>query len=169
MLKRAIVVILALVAFALPSEAARRSVHLFGETYVFDFTRDFAFTRRIDKDDGKRQTVTFTNGNRSIVVSASRYDAANTEALVGRDVYVARSAAEGGTGIKYLNEETDGGRAGSHLMGYCKDTACLYRMARAIGKKYWLSVLVVCDDCTGTQAQDSRDLADALYRQLKAF
>jgi hypothetical protein len=167
-LKRTLAVILLLVAFTLPGEAAKRSVHLFGETFVFNFTPDFAFTRRINKDDGRRQTVTFTRGNLSIVVSGSRYDPENTEPLITRDFYLAKAAAEGGTDIIYLNEETDGGRAGSHMIGSCKDGSCIYRMARATGR-HWLSVLVICETCTPTQADESRNLADTLYRQLKSF
>lgn len=166
-LKRALLVIVTLLAFTLPGEAAKRSVHLFGETYTFNFGRDFTFIKRIDKDDGNRQTDAFVSGNRSIVVSASRYVASNTEPLVGRDLFLARTAAEGATGIMYVNDETEGGRGGSTMTGACKSGSCVYRMARAIGKKYWLSIVVRCDACSPTQAEDTRNLADTLYRQLK--
>lgn len=169
MLKRVVIVILALVAFTLPSHAAKRSVHLFGETYVFNFTRDFVFTRRVDMPDGSRQTVTFNNGNRSLVVSASRYDAARTEPLASRESFVAKAETGKATGITYVNEETDNGKGGSSLVGFCKQGSCMYRMSRALGQKYWVSVIVLCAACTPAQAEDSRTLADTLYQQLKTF
>jgi len=166
-LKTAFAACLVLVASSLPSEAGQRTVHLFGETFVFNFAREFAFTKRIDTEDGKRQTVTFTKDNRSIVVSASRYDAAKTEPLLARDEYLAKVSAENAREVKYINEETEAGRGGSHMYGFCKDSACLYRMGAAIGQKYWISILVICEACSERQIQDTGVLADTLYQQVK--
>lgn len=168
-LKRTVATVLALMAFTLSGEAAKRSMHLFGETFVFNFARDFAFMRRVDQADGNRQTVTFTDDNRSIIVSASRYDAIKTEPLISRDDFKAKAAAKKGTDVSYNNDETDAGRAGSHMMGFCMSGSCLYQMTRAIDRKYWLNVLVLCEDCKPPQTGETRKLAETLYQQLKNF
>lgn len=43
----------------------------------------------------------------------------------------------------------------------------IYRMARAIRPKYWLSQLVTCEACSPTQADDSRKFANTLVGQSK--
>lgn len=165
--KRALLVTLALLATASPGEAAKRSVHYFGERFVFNFSRDFVFTDRENTKDGQRQINTFRNGNSTIVIAASRYDPASTEPLTPRDEFIARAAAEGSTHITYLNEETDAGRGGSHIIGVCKKDTCIYNMSRAIGEKYWLTLRVSCETCTDRQAEETRTLAGTLYGQLK--
>lgn len=167
--RTAIVASLILVASTLPCAAAKRSVHLFSETYVFNFPRSFAFVKRINADDGKRQTVVFQSGKRSIAVSGSIYDAANTAALIDEDSFMARMKSSGAAETKYVNEERDQGRAGSVMLGACEGSACHYKMSAAIGQKIWLTLQVSCEQCSGKDVKETGRLAETLYAQLRTF
>ena len=163
------VIALCLFGLTLPCEAARRTVHFFGEAYPFDFARDYVFVKREGRGEDKRQKVFFESGKRSIIVSAIVYDPANTAPIVSREAYMAGLTGAGIGNVKYVNEEIDAGRAGSVLLGSCKESSCLYKMSRAIGQKIWLSVSVGCNDCTKQEAAEAGQLADRLYGQLKSF
>lgn len=165
----AILCSLALAVGTLPAAAADRTVHIFTGTYAFQFAPDYKFKERLTLDGGKRQVLSFTNGNRSIVISGSRYNADATEPLEAEAAYMAKRTADKATNVIYQNDETDNGRAGSHLVGYCVNQSCLYEASRAIGRKFWLNVEVACDGCSAENAKEVSDLAQALYRQLKQF
>lgn len=160
---------LCLFALTLPSEAAKRSVHLFGDTYAFNFARDYRFVERAGSPAEKREKVVFARGNLSIVISGSIYDPANTAPLISREAFMAKMATAGVANVKYVNEEVDEGRGGSVMLGSCQGAACLYKMSRALGQKIWLSVTISCEACTPRQSTETGQLADELYAQLKSF
>lgn len=160
---------LVLAAASLPSEAAKRTVHLFTVPYAFDFSRDYKFTKREEQADGKRDTVYFSDRNRTIVISASVYDPANVGKLMSREAYTAKMKADNFTDIKYVNDETPDGRLGSHLLGACDTKNCFYKMQSVVGQKIWLSVVVACDDCSNADVSEVAMLADSLYQKLRKF
>lgn len=160
---------LILLAGTLPCEAAKRSVHLFGGTYVFNFERDFRFVKRLNEPEKRRETVTFEKDGKSIIVSGSIYDAASTAPLISREAFMAKMAAAQATNVKYVNEERDEGRAGSVLIGSCNALSCLYKMSRDIDRKLWISVSVLCSPCQDKDAQETGALAETLYKQIKGF
>lgn len=169
MVRAIIVSLLVLVAATVPSEAAKRTVHLFKEPFVFNFARDYKFIERVDPDSGKRDAVLFASNNKSIAIMASVYDPANTSKLMSRDAFVAKMKADKATDIIYVNDETPDGRLGSHLLGACTPKNCLYRMQSVVGQKIWLSVVVTCDDCSKADVSEVGALADKLYKQLRTF
>lgn len=169
MVRAIIVSLLVLVAATLPCEAAKRTVHLFKEPFVFNFARDYKFIKRIDPEAGKRDTVLFASGNKFIAVSASVYDPKSTGKLMSRDAFVAKMKADKATDIIYVNDETPDGRLGSHLLGSCTPKNCFYKMQSVVGQKIWLSVVVTCDDCSKADVSEVGALADKLYKQLRTF
>lgn len=158
-----------LMAFALPCEAAKRSVHLFGGTYVFNFPRDFRFVKRLNQPEENRETVFFESRNRSIVISGRTYDASNTSSLISREAYMATMEAAKATNVIYVNDETDGGRSGSVMLGSCEASACLVKMSKAIDQKIWLNVVVLCDKCSSRDIEMVNSLANSLYQQIRRF
>lgn len=169
MVRAIIVSLLVLAAASVPCEAAKRTVHLFTEPYVFDFSRDYKFIKRVDPEAGKRDTVVFANDNKSIAISASVYDPTSTGKLMSRDAYTAKMTADNASDIKYINDETSDGRLGSHLLGACTPKNCFYKMQSVVGQKIWLSVVVACEGCSKDDAGEIGALADKLYQQLRTF
>jgi hypothetical protein len=169
MMRAFILSLLVLAGASLPSEAAKRTVRLFTIPYAFDFSRDFKFIKREEQSDGKRDTVYFSDRNRTIVISASVYDPANVAELVSREAYTAKLKADNFTDIKYVNDETPDGRLGSHLLGACDGKNCFYKMQSVVGQKIWLSVVVACDDCSKADVDEVAMLADKLYQKLRTF
>lgn len=161
--------LLLLTAASLPSEAAKRTVHLFDKHYAFNFPTGYAFIKREDQEDGKRETVYFADKNRSIIISASEYDPEKVGTLLSREAFTASMLKDNSSAIKYVNDETPDGRLGSHLLGACDVSGCLYKMQSAIGQKIWLSVFVACDECSDADGSEAGRLADQLYRHLRAF
>ena len=159
--------LLVLVATALPSAAAKRTMHLLAETYALDFSRSYVFVKRMNPPGSKRDTVIFQDDNKTIAVSASLYVAENTGKLMTRDAYMAKMKAEKATDVKYVNDETADGRLGSHLLGGCSDTNCFYKMQTVVGERIWLSVVLTCDKCSPADSAKVGSLADDLYQQLK--
>jgi hypothetical protein len=169
MVRAFILSLFVLAAAGLPSEAAKRTVQLFTVPYAFDFSRDFKFIKREEQADGKRDTVYFSDRNRSIAISASVYDPANVGTLLSREAYVAKMEADNLSDIKYVNDETPDGRLGSHLLGACDPKHCFYKMQSVVGQKIWLSVVVACDDCSKTDVKEVGVLAENLYKRLRSF
>ncbi|MEI8178478.1 MAG: hypothetical protein WCG38_07505 [Aestuariivirga sp.] len=169
MLKKILLFALALLSVTLPCQAAKRSVHLFGETYVFNFARDYRFVKRLNQPEERRQTVFFENHNRSIIISARTYDAADTSPLISHDAYMAEMKAANATNVKYVNEETDSGRSGSVMLGSCDGTSCLVKMSKAIDLKFWLNVVVFCEKCSPEDTKTIDRLASDLYQQVRKF
>jgi hypothetical protein len=160
---------LVLAAASHPTEAAKRTVHLFSEPYVFDFSRDYKFIKREEQADGKRDTVYFSDRNRTIVISASVYDPAKVGKLMSREAYAAKMKSDKSTNIEYVNDETPDGRFGSHLVGACAAKDCFYKMQSVVGQKLWLSVIVACDYCSASDASEVANLAGNLYQKLRTF
>ena len=169
MVRAFILSVLVFVAATLPSEAAKRTVHLFTNPYVFDFPREYKFIKRVDLKDGKRDTVLFANKNKSIAISASAYDPAKAGKLMSREAYTAKMNTNKSTEIKYINDETSDGLLGSHLLGACDAKNCFYEMQSVVGQKVWLSVAVMCDDCSKADISEVGVLADKLYQRLRTF
>lgn len=166
-LRTVFLALLVLVANALPSAAAKRTMHLLAETYALDFARSYVFVKRMNPPGSRRDTVLFQDGNKTIAVSASLYVAENTGKLMSREAYMAKMKAEKAVDVKYVNDETADGRLGSHLLGGCSDTNCFYKMQTVVGERIWLSVVVTCDKCAATETKDVGKLAESLYQQLK--
>ena len=158
---------LVLVSSSLPSAAAKRTMHLLAETYALDFSRSYVFVKRMNPPGSKRDTVIFQDDNKTIAVSASLYVAENTGKLMTREAYMAKMAAEKATDVKYVNDESDDGRLGSHLLGGCTDKNCFYKMQTVVGERIWLSVVLTCDQCSADDTKKVGSLADELYEQLK--
>ena len=169
MLRAFVLSLLVMAGASLPSEAAKRTVHLFTIPYAFDFSRDYKFIKREGQSDGKRDTVYFSYRNRTIVISASIYEPAKVGKLMSRETYTAKMKADNFTEIKYVNDETPDGRLGSHLLGACDAKNCFYKMQSVVGLKIWLSVVVACDDCSKADVDKVAMLADGLYQKLRAF
>lgn len=156
-----------LICASLPSAAAKRTMHLLADTYALNFSRDYVFVKRMNPAGSKRDTLLFQDGNKSILVSASPYVAANAGKLMSQDDYMAKMKAEKASEVKYINEETADGRLGSHLLGGCTDGNCFYKMQSVVQEKNWLSVVVTCDKCSADDTAKVSDLAESLYAQLK--
>lgn len=169
MVRAFILSLLVLVAANLPCEAAKRIVHLFTQPYVFDFSRDYKFIKRLDQPDGKRNTVVFANQKKSIAISSSAYDPAKVGKLMSLEAFTAKMKADGSTDIKYINDETSDGRLGSHLLGGCDAKNCYYDMQSVVDQKIWLSIVVMCDDCSTADRSEVGALTEELYRQLRRF
>lgn len=168
MVLRTLVLSLAiLLCAALPGHAAKRTVHLLADTFAFDFSRDFVFVKRLNPEGAKRDTLLFENGNKAILVSASPYVPENTGKLMSRDAYLAKMAAENATDVTYINEETDDGRLGSHLLGGCSGGNCFYKMQSVVDQRVWLSLVVSCEKCSKVDMAAVSKLAGRLYEQLK--
>lgn len=168
MILRTVLLALALLMCAAqPASAAKRTVHLLAGTYVFNFSRDFAFVKRMNPPGSKRDTLLFEKGNKSIVISASPYAAENAGKLMSREDYMAKMSSDKASAVKYVNDETPDGRLGSHLLGGCSDGNCFYKMQSVVDERIWLSVVVSCDKCSEDDAGAVAKLADTLYGQLK--
>lgn len=154
-------------ATAHPSVAAKRTMHLFTETYALDFSRSYVFVKRMNPPGSKRDTLLFQDDNKTIAVSASPYVAENTGKLMTREAYMAKMQAEKATDVKYVNDETPDGRLGSHLLGGCSDKNCFYKMQTVIDERIWLSIVLTCDQCSTADTKKVGKLVDDLYMQVK--